>query len=392
MNTCKDDLPTCNSRSLITTFLQKNKEDLSRISISHNMFQDVMLLKRSNVELSHPSAEDVLQFEALNTELARVDKLLSDPDNDDSLVQSLCMKAKSLQESKDKLEKLISCKKSQVRLTRNALSKAKEVVRYWKMQRQWDNVAEWQIMLNTASSLLLPLEQKQKTSLSSSASNPTLPQSTQMPQIDHESLTQHDTSLSQPATIQIVNGETVELDSAFILQLAHKAKRKIEARNGPTPTKKTKGCTEEEFTKYIKSKREYGNSSYENQSLVWLNTGIIFCQACQKTIYNLRSTRRHCKSEKHTTKIVKWKNENKYFKSGMVQSWNKFCFTGGIIEVDMIIPGHPFIGGLWPAVWMLGNLGRATYESSTNNIWPWSYDTCDRKKQQQQDKDKHQHR
>jgi hypothetical protein len=29
-------------------------------------------------------------------------------------------------------------------------------------------------------------------------------------------------------------------------------------------------------------------------------------------------------------------------------------------------------------------LGRATYESSTNNIWPWSFDTCDRKLQDAQ--------
>uniref|UniRef100_A0A7S1YUS6 GH16 domain-containing protein n=1 Tax=Ditylum brightwellii TaxID=49249 RepID=A0A7S1YUS6_9STRA len=73
-----------------------------------------------------------------------------------------------------------------------------------------------------------------------------------------------------------------------------------------------------------------------------------------------------------------YKKVTKYFKSGMVQSWNKFCFTGGIVEVDLVLPGDPFIGGLWPAVWMLGNLGRATYEASTNNIWPWSFDTCDR--------------
>lgn len=73
-----------------------------------------------------------------------------------------------------------------------------------------------------------------------------------------------------------------------------------------------------------------------------------------------------------------------HFKSGMIQSWNKFCFTGGIIEVDVILPGEPDIGGLWPAMWLLGNLGRATYEASTNNLWPWSYDTCDRKKQDSQ--------
>lgn len=73
-----------------------------------------------------------------------------------------------------------------------------------------------------------------------------------------------------------------------------------------------------------------------------------------------------------------WKHEQTNFTSGMLQSWNKFCFTGGILEVDIIFPGDPYVGGLWPAAWMLGNLGRATYESSTNGLWPWSYDTCNR--------------
>ena len=80
----------------------------------------------------------------------------------------------------------------------------------------------------------------------------------------------------------------------------------------------------------------------------------------------------------------KWRHIQTNFTSGMVQSWNKFCFTGGIVEVDIIFPGEPFIGGLWPAVWMMGNLGRATYEASTNNIWPWSYNVCDREKQDAQ--------
>ena len=79
-----------------------------------------------------------------------------------------------------------------------------------------------------------------------------------------------------------------------------------------------------------------------------------------------------------------WRLEQTNFTSGMVQSWEKFCFTGGIVEIDVIFPGEPYIGGLWPAIWMLGNLGRATYEASTNNIWPWSYDTCDRNLQQAQ--------
>ncbi len=76
-----------------------------------------------------------------------------------------------------------------------------------------------------------------------------------------------------------------------------------------------------------------------------------------------------------------WRTEHAFYQSGMVQSWDKFCFTGGIVEVDVILPGDPYVGGLWPAIWMLGNLGRATYEASTNNIWPWSFNTCDRKLQ-----------
>ena len=56
----------------------------------------------------------------------------------------------------------------------------------------------------------------------------------------------------------------------------------------------------------------------------------------------------------------KYHHITKHFKSSMVQSWNKFCFTGGIVEVDIMLPGDPHIGGLWPAVWLLGNLGRAT--------------------------------
>lgn len=88
-----------------------------------------------------------------------------------------------------------------------------------------------------------------------------------------------------------------------------------------------------------------------------------------------------------TDEDTKWKGWNPYlkkyvtmtrhFRSGMLQSWNKFCFTGGILEVRVQFPGKSDIGGLWPAVWLLGNLGRATFEASTNLMWPWSFDKCD---------------
>lgn len=36
----------------------------------------------------------------------------------------------------------------------------------------------------------------------------------------------------------------------------------------------------------------------------------------------------------------KYVEMKRHFKSGMLQSWNKFCFTGGIIEVDVQFPGN----------------------------------------------------
>ena len=75
---------------------------------------------------------------------------------------------------------------------------------------------------------------------------------------------------------------------------------------------------------------------------------------------------------------VKMKNTHitKNFKSGMLQSWNKFCFTGGIIEAEVELPGWHDIGGLWPAFWILGNLARHTYVGSASHVWPFSSTTC----------------
>ncbi|KAI9617031.1 hypothetical protein H4Q26_010669 [Puccinia striiformis f. sp. tritici PST-130] len=64
------------------------------------------------------------------------------------------------------------------------------------------------------------------------------------------------------------------------------------------------------------------------------------------------------------------KNHNLDFKGGMLQSWNKFCFTGGIIEASISLPGDPKAGGFWPAFWTMGNLGRAGYGASLDGTWP----------------------
>ncbi|CAO1624340.1 unnamed protein product [Jaminaea pallidilutea] len=68
---------------------------------------------------------------------------------------------------------------------------------------------------------------------------------------------------------------------------------------------------------------------------------------------------------------------NLNFASGMIQSWNQFCFQGGYIEYSIMQPGTPQTTGYWPAAWLMGNLGRAGYLASTDGMWPYSYQGCD---------------
>ena len=56
------------------------------------------------------------------------------------------------------------------------------------------------------------------------------------------------------------------------------------------------------------------------------------------------------------------------FQGGMMSTWNKFCFTGGLIEASVRLPGVNDIQGLWPAVWTMGNLGRAGYGASLDGM------------------------
>ncbi|KAJ7729678.1 glycoside hydrolase family 16 protein [Mycena maculata] len=70
-------------------------------------------------------------------------------------------------------------------------------------------------------------------------------------------------------------------------------------------------------------------------------------------------------------------NHDLNFMSGMLQSWNKFCFTTGYVEVSISLPGTPLTPGFWPGAWTMGNLGRAGYGASTEGMWPYTYDTCD---------------
>lgn len=68
---------------------------------------------------------------------------------------------------------------------------------------------------------------------------------------------------------------------------------------------------------------------------------------------------------------------NLNYEGGLMSTWNKFCFTGGLLQTSVSLPGANNIVGLWPAVWTMGNLGRAGYGASLEGMWPYSYDACD---------------
>lgn len=72
-----------------------------------------------------------------------------------------------------------------------------------------------------------------------------------------------------------------------------------------------------------------------------------------------------------------FKNHDLYYRSGMVQSWNKMCFTQGAIEISANLPNYGRVTGLWPGLWTAGNLGRPGYLASTEGVWPYSYESCD---------------
>lgn len=76
-------------------------------------------------------------------------------------------------------------------------------------------------------------------------------------------------------------------------------------------------------------------------------------------------------------RLDKMNNHNVLYRSGMLNSWNQLCFKGGVFEVSISLPGPAGVMGLWPGAWTMGNLGRPGYLSTTEGLWPYTYDSCD---------------
>jgi beta-glucanase (GH16 family) len=70
-------------------------------------------------------------------------------------------------------------------------------------------------------------------------------------------------------------------------------------------------------------------------------------------------------------------NHGMNYTGGLMSTWNKFCFTGGLLEASVTLPGANNVVGLWPALWAMGNLGRAGFGASLEGMvggWFTSWD------------------
>ena len=76
------------------------------------------------------------------------------------------------------------------------------------------------------------------------------------------------------------------------------------------------------------------------------------------------------------------RSHNLDFVSGMLQGWNKICFTTGYVEVSVSLPGSADAQGFWPGIWSMGNLVSNSYHPSPCFLadaclgtgWVWCYD------------------
>lgn len=61
-------------------------------------------------------------------------------------------------------------------------------------------------------------------------------------------------------------------------------------------------------------------------------------------------------------------SHNLNFVSGMLQGWNKFCFTTGYVEVSVSLPGSVNAQGFWPGIWSMGNLVNNLHHPSSFSL------------------------
>lgn len=118
-----------------------------------------------------------------------------------------------------------------------------------------------------------------------------------------------------------------------------------------------------------------GRSFYENDDPFWQAVDLHYASTADLEWYDPDAVT--TKDGTLRLRLDAFKNHNLDYRSGMLQSWNKLCFKGGVLEISASLPAPAGVSGLWPGVWTLGNLARPGYMSTTDGVWPYAYDECD---------------
>lgn len=118
-----------------------------------------------------------------------------------------------------------------------------------------------------------------------------------------------------------------------------------------------------------------GRSFYENDDPFWQAVDLHYTATNNLEWYDPDAVT--TKDGNLRLRLDAFKNHDLDYRSGMLQSWNKLCFKGGVLEVSVSLPAPAGVPGLWPGVWALGNLARPGYMSTADGVWPYAYDECD---------------
>ncbi|EIW67058.1 hypothetical protein TREMEDRAFT_34261, partial [Tremella mesenterica DSM 1558] len=118
-----------------------------------------------------------------------------------------------------------------------------------------------------------------------------------------------------------------------------------------------------------------GRTFYEGDDPYWQAVDLHYWQTNNLEWYD--PSRLTTKDGSLIVTLDKFENHNLNYQGGMMSTWNQFCYTGGYVEASVSLPGTSTVYGLWPAIWAMGNLGRAGYGGTLEGLWPYSYDSCD---------------
>ncbi|KAK8844068.1 hypothetical protein IAR55_006862 [Kwoniella newhampshirensis] len=118
-----------------------------------------------------------------------------------------------------------------------------------------------------------------------------------------------------------------------------------------------------------------GRSFYDGDDPYWMAEDLHYWQTNNLEWYDPRQIT--TKGGSLIITLDKHESHNMNYTGGMMTTWNRFCFTGGYVEASVSLPGKSNVYGLWPAIWALGNLGRAGYGGTLEGMWPYTYDSCD---------------